>query len=300
MSKNISKKSLRLLSFIIIFSFLFTLTINNTASAADIEVILDKLEVKQGEIIKVTLRSNTLDLSRDDYTANFSWNNFSFYPSANNELVSYIGVSYWNETGKTPLKIKQNGNDFYYNKIKILSGNFDKSYIEVSKDKEKLVRPDEEDKKLKERLEKDNEMVTKARTNTSPKKLWNDNFIWPLKGVISTDFGATRFVNGKLQSKHSGIDIAADTGTTVKASNDGIVTLAADLIVTGKTVIIDHGHNVFSSYSHLNTMTVKKGDKISKGEKVGEIGSTGFSTGPHLHWTIKVANVYVNPKYFIK
>jgi len=292
MNKNKVKLSLLLFLFI---TFLFSSTI----FASDVEIILNDLKIQQGEIIKVTLKSNTIDLKPENYNAKFSGNNFSFYESNNNSLETIIAASYWVQPGIHNLKIKENNNYIYHKNIKVLKGNFPESWIKVSEDKEKLVRPDEEDKALQKKLKKDREKVTKARLNSSIHKLYDNNFIWPLKGTISTDFGATRYVNGSLQSRHSGIDIAAPTGTIVKATNTGIVTLAANLTVTGNTVIIDHGHNIFSAYAHLNKMNVQNGEKVNKGDKIGEIGSTGFSTGPHLHWTIKVSNIFVNPKVFL-
>ncbi|HKL75050.1 MAG TPA: M23 family metallopeptidase [Halanaerobiales bacterium] len=292
MNKNKVKLSLLLFLFI---TFLFSSTI----FASDVEIILNDLKIQQGEIIKVTLKSNTIDLKPENYNAKFSGNNFSFYESNNNSLETIIAASYWVQPGIHNLKIKENNNYIYHKNIKVLKGNFPESWIKVSEDKEKLVRPDEEDKALQKKLKEDREKVAKARRNSSSHKLYENAFIWPLQGTISTDFGATRYVNGSLQSRHSGIDIAAPTGTIVKATNTGIVTLAANLTVTGNTVIIDHGHNIFSAYAHLNKMNVQNGEKVNKGDKIGEIGSTGFSTGPHLHWTIKVSNIFVNPKVFL-
>lgn len=280
--------------------FLFiALLFSSTVLASDVEIIINDIKIQQGEIIKVTLKSKSMDLKPSDYKAEFAGNRFSFYEGNNDVLETTIAASYWASPGINNLKIKENNNYIYHKNIKIQKGNFPESWIEVSESKEKLVRPDEEDKKLQQKLKEDREKIANARNKTATQKLYENNFIWPLKGKISTDFGATRYVNGRLQSRHSGIDIAAETGTSVKAANSGIITLADKLTVTGNTIIIDHGHNIFSAYAHLNKMDVQKGQRISKGEKIGEIGSTGFSTGPHLHWTIKVSNIFVNPKSFL-
>ena len=299
MFKNYSKNLKKYILIIGITAFLLSFINITTVQAANIEIILNTLEVKQGEIIKATLKSDTIDLTQDKYTAEFAGRNFSFYIGKNNTLSSIIAVSYWTESSIKNLRIKQNDKYIYHKNIKVINGDFPESWIEVEEEKEKLVRPDEKDKALNKKLKEDNEKVARARSNSSQQKLYSNNFVWPLEGTISTEFGATRYVNGRLQSRHSGIDIAADAGTDVMASNAGIVTLATNLTVTGKTIIIDHGQGIFSSYAHLNKMNVKKGEQINKGEKIGEIGSTGFSTGPHLHWTIKVSNIYVNPRSFI-
>ncbi|MGM0411397.1 MAG: M23 family metallopeptidase [Bacillota bacterium] len=292
-----TKKKFHCLS-ILLIAFLIILSFNFQLKAADIEIILSDLEVKQGEIFKITLKSNSLDLKAENFSAQFADKNFKFYKN-NDTLSTIIAVSYWTKTGINNLSIKENDKYIYHKNIKVNKTNFPESWIRVDENKEKLVRPEKEDKELKERLARDNQKVAEARSNSKNEKLFDGNFIWPLEGIITTEFGATRYVNGSLQSRHSGIDIAADTGTTIMASNSGIVTLASDLTVTGKTVIVDHGQGIFSTYAHLSKANVKKGDKINKGDKIGEIGSTGFSTGPHLHWTIKINNIFINPRVLL-
>src|SRR5665647_2010269 len=96
-------------------------------------------------------------------------------------------------------------------------------------------------------------------------------------------------------SRHSGLDLAAPLGTPVHAPNNGKVTLAAGgLLSTGNTIVIDHGMGLFTSYYHLNTMNVKAGDAVNKGDVIGTVGTTGFSTGPHLHYAVSIYNTNVN------
>jgi len=138
--------------------------------------------------------------------------------------------------------------------------------------------------------------VKPARTESVPKKLWEGQFIMPIEGRLTTDFAEIRYVNNEMSSsRHSGIDLAAPTGTEVKAPNNGKVTLAMnDLLSTGNTLVIDHGMGLFTSYYHLDTIAVKVGDVVEKGSVVGTVGTTGFSTGPHLHYAVSIYNSYVN------
>jgi murein DD-endopeptidase MepM/ murein hydrolase activator NlpD len=142
-------------------------------------------------------------------------------------------------------------------------------------------------------------LVQAARAKSNRDRLWSNNFIWPLKGRLTTDYGATRYHNNKLANRHNGIDIAAPIGSPVIASNAGQVTLAADLLVTGNTIIIDHGWNIYSSYLHLSELSVETGDHVLKGEEIGKVGSTGFSTGPHLHWSISYNRIFLEPRNFL-
>ncbi|MBS3977908.1 MAG: M23 family metallopeptidase [Syntrophomonadaceae bacterium] len=141
--------------------------------------------------------------------------------------------------------------------------------------------------------------IIRARSSTAPMPLWQGAFLMPVEGRISTGFGVFRYINNIESGRHSGIDIAAPAGTPIKAANRGLVTLSKSLNVVGKTVIIDHGLNLYSAYSHLNRLLVEEGALVEKGDIIGEVGSTGFSTGPHLHWTISVGSVFVNPWLFL-
>jgi murein DD-endopeptidase MepM/ murein hydrolase activator NlpD len=119
----------------------------------------------------------------------------------------------------------------------------------------------------------------------------------PVAGRLTTDFAEIRYVNNELSSsRHSGIDLAAPSGTKIQAPNNGKVTLAASgLLSTGNTIVIDHGLGLFTSYYHLKTMNVKVGEFVKKSDIIGTVGSTGFSTGAHLHYGVSIYNTLVNP-----
>ena len=104
-------------------------------------------------------------------------------------------------------------------------------------------------------------------------------------------------MNGKKMNPHMGMDIAATKGTPVKAPNDGIVVLSGqnNFFYSGNVVIIDHGYKLFTIYAHLNNTKVKVGDYIKKGDILGTVGSTGRSTGPHLHWGASLGGVRFDP-----
>lgn len=95
------------------------------------------------------------------------------------------------------------------------------------------------------------------------------------------------------------MDIAAPRGTPIKATNTGKVELAMNLILTGNTIVIDHGLGVFSVYFHCDTLDVKEGQMVERGEEIATVGSTGFSTGPHLHWTMSIFDQNIEPEWII-
>jgi len=121
----------------------------------------------------------------------------------------------------------------------------------------------------------------------------------PVKGRFTSPFGLRRFFNGEERNPHSGLDIAAPSGTAVVAPADGVVTVVGDYFFNGKTVFIDHGQGFITMYCHLSRIDVALGDSVKRGDKIAAVGTTGRSTGPHLHWNISLNNTRVDPAIFI-
>ncbi|MGO4220757.1 M23 family metallopeptidase [Lysobacter sp. TAF61] len=157
----------------------------------------------------------------------------------------------------------------------------------------KTVEPPPE---IAARIEREQAQVTAARVRDDDRDDYAQTFVWPLQGRISGRFGNQRVYNGTPKSPHSGMDIAAPTGTPVKAPAAGVVTFAApDLYLTGGTLLIDHGHGVSSNFLHLSRIDVKVGDRIRQGQVIGLVGATGRATGPHLHWGMNWFDVRIDP-----
>ena len=122
-----------------------------------------------------------------------------------------------------------------------------------------------------------------------------NGFIWPAKGRISGVYGSQRVLNGKPRQPHYGVDVAAPVGTAVVAPAGGIVTFAhPDMYYSGVTVLIDHGQHLSSAFLHMSRATVKVGQRVEQGDKIGEIGATGRVTGPHLDWRMNWRNKRVD------
>jgi murein DD-endopeptidase MepM/ murein hydrolase activator NlpD len=126
-------------------------------------------------------------------------------------------------------------------------------------------------------------------------RMWDGVFIQPVDTRLSEAFGIRRIINSKKTSIHRGIDYKGTMGEPVRAINSGRVVLADELFYGGKTVIIDHGTGLFSIYMHLSGFNVSKGQNVSKGHIIGFIGATGRATGPHLHLSVKLGGISVNP-----
>ena len=214
--------------------------------------------------------------------------------------------------GKKNLKISNDGyfvfgidrdRKFDVTFTKILDGKTSKVTKKVLKRKYNIQRIDglEENKvtppdSVYKRIKKENNAIGKARAISSNLLFFKEKFIMPVKGIISGVYGSQRILNGKPRWPHYGIDIAAKLGTMIKASGNGVVTMAEDdLYYTGGTIIMDHGHGISTIYSHLKNVLVSVGDEINQGDVIGTVGSTGRSTRPHLDFRINWFQTRLDP-----
>lgn len=151
-----------------------------------------------------------------------------------------------------------------------------------------------------ERIRNDNELTRQARKRRDSRADWSAGFSWPLTGRITGVYGSQRILNGEPRNPHWGLDIAAPTGTKVKAPAPGIVTLAHEnMYFSGGTLFIDHGHGLVSAFLHLSSLDVEVGDVVERGQTVARVGATGRATGPHLDWRINLGNIRIDPALLV-
>ena len=129
---------------------------------------------------------------------------------------------------------------------------------------------------------------------------WAQNFIWPVKGRISGRFGRQRIYRGEPGSYHGGIDIAPGNGEPFVSPADGVVVLArTGFSLEGGLIIIDHGQGLNSAFLHASRIVVEEGQSVTQGQHIGNVGSTGRATGPHLHWGLKWKAARLDPLLFV-
>ena len=265
------------------FIMLFLLNISFIVFANN-HIKISNTTVKQGGFFYVEFPADK------NYEVNFQLSPDIKQFEKNGSKYVFIPIHYSNAVGKYPIKVMENNKEIFSTDINLEDGNFKKSYITVNKKMEEKRSP--------ENIKKGADLIGEAK-KTPSNKLWKGKFIHPVEKKISSPFGAMRFVNNKVVGYHSGIDYPVPVGTPLKATNHGKVIFAGQLPSTGYTLVIDHGMNVFSSYSHMSSFNVKVGQMIKKGDNVGKSGNTGFTTGPHLHFTIAIGKTFVNPYLFI-
>ena len=150
-----------------------------------------------------------------------------------------------------------------------------------------------------ERITKETEEIVSTYNTWHDTTLHNLQLALPVKGRKSSPFGLRRIMNGIEKNPHSGLDIAAPKGTPVSVAKSGTVINTGDFFYSGNVVFVDHGQGFITSYAHLDTIDVKVGDTLTQGDILGTIGNTGRVTGAHLHFSVSLNGVRVDPQLFI-
>lgn len=146
------------------------------------------------------------------------------------------------------------------------------------------------------RIARENALIAAARGRDEARSDFSAAWVRPAQGRISGVYGSQRVLNGEPKSPHMGLDIAAPAGTQIRAPAPGVVTLAhPGMLLSGQTVIVDHGHGVNSVYIHMSRTDVHEGQVLNTGDPIGAVGMTGRASGPHLHWGLNWFEVKLDP-----
>lgn len=199
------------------------------------------------------------------------------------------------ETGTRVLKITQAGGEAESLELNILPREY--AIERVDGLPPATVTPDPA---AAERIRQETQMVVNARSRRDARSDYVNGFDWPALGRISGVYGSQRVLNGQPGRPHYGLDVAAPTGTLVKAPADGIITLThPDMYFSGGTIILDHGQGLSSTFLHLSEILVEAGMTVRQGDPIGRIGSTGRASGPHLDWRMNWLDRRVDPQRLV-
>ncbi len=248
-------------------------SIANSTISEELAIIPN--EVQQGDAILVRSQSEQT----------ITWNDKSY-------TLLPFGLGYY-AILPVPASMKPNVYSIGGQSLTVLKKSFETQMLEVTEEQAAMRRNTE-------RIKQDQKKIDAARSDSEPTFLFDGPFLQPVEGRLSTPYGFTRYINGALSGRHNAIDLAAPEGTEIKATNSGKIVLAEELYLTGNTIYMDHGMGLFSQYAHLSKLLVQSGDRVEAGQVIGLVGSTGFSTGPHLHFTFWIHNVPTNPFHFFE
>jgi len=245
-------------------------------------------EVIPGDVFILKIETD----GRKPAEAEFLGNKISLYPLKENQHLAMVPV----DIDTTPAKYDINitaGEQQHKEGITVRHHTFRTIKLTLPEKKVTLSPEDEQ------RAAREAELLNRIwPENTSP--AWNGRFISPTNSEVSTAFGVKRIMNEKKTSVHKGTDFRGGTGAPVKAINSGTVVLTEDLFFGGNTLIVDHGMGLYSIYMHLSEFSVSKGEKVSKSQVIGSVGSSGRASGPHLHMSVRLNGMSINPESLFK
>ena len=272
-------------------SGLFAIQETDSAGSPDVAVNLDFRSLQPGEIVCVTVKGNGAIKQAEVLFLGKTY--IMGLGQSSDTWMAFLGIDLGIKSGTLPIDISLLFHDGHHQNIRreilVQEKEFPLRKLWV---KQEFVTPPQE---VLDRIQWESELLGQIYDTFTPHWLGEGPFIIPSEGEAKPNFGERRIFNNEPRSPHSGVDIATPYGEPVRASNSGKIVLAKDLYFAGKTVIIDHGLGVFTSYLHFSKIIAKRGDKVMKGDVIGEIGATGRVTGPHLHWGVKVSGSRVDP-----
>jgi murein DD-endopeptidase MepM/ murein hydrolase activator NlpD len=209
--------------------------------------------------------------------------------------VAVVGIPLDTKPGAHAATLQPAAGDARKLEFTVADKRYDEQRLKVPN--QRHVDPSKEDL---ERIERERERIDAALGNYAADRVPAFALRAPVDGRRSSSFGLRRFFNDQPRNPHTGMDIAAPTGTPVFSPAPGVVTDTGDYFFNGNTVFVDHGRGVVTMYCHLSRIDVKPGDEVGAGTRLGLVGATGRVTGPHLHWGVAVNRAMVDPALFLQ
>lgn len=198
--------------------------------------------------------------------------------------IAYVAESYFSKRDQFDCIYGHN----LVAKLFVEKKEYPREILNVAKEKVTLSPKD-----LKRAI-REKKLLKKIYKNPLEHSLFEESFQRPLESKITSIYGTKRIFNNRRETQHLGTDFRAPIGIPVPVANSGKVVLVRNLFFTGKTVIVDHGMNIFTIYAHLSKLKTREGEHIAKNSIIGLAGNTGRVTGPHLHWGVKVQGHFVD------
>ncbi|NOQ63901.1 MAG: peptidoglycan DD-metalloendopeptidase family protein [Methyloprofundus sp.] len=209
------------------------------------------------------------------------------------QWVAVVGIPLSIQPGAHSIQLKSAESSQTFD-FRIFAKDYPAQYITLKN--KRMVNPNPDDT---QRISNERPAINKALNTWTQQVVEEISFALPVIGRLSSPFGLKRFFNNQPKNPHSGLDIAAPTGTTISAPASGLVINTGSYYYNGNSVFIDHGQGLISGYFHLSKISVKAGQLVEQGTKLGEVGETGRVTGPHLHWNVYLNKTKVDPALFV-
>lgn len=249
---------------------------------------VDKTTLPQGDVVQLEIQNLKGDYERLE--AVFNKTRYPIYRQESGRYLGLIPINPLQGTGTYSLLVRTpDGTVLYEKPLVVKDAGFKSQNVTVSKSTSSLQPEPGEIEAIV--------AFKKAELHT---RWWDRQLIAPVDDCVNSPFGNKRYYNGVFSGEyHKGIDHKSPQGRIVRAVTGGKVTIARHYRLHGGTVGINHGQGLTSIYIHLSRIDVKNGQTVQQGEPIGLVGSTGFATGPHLHWGLYVHSIPVNPVFWV-
>lgn len=219
-----------------------------------------------------------------------------FVAAEQGEWVAVLGLALDLPTGRHALRVRSGETEKELH-FEVHAKRYAEQRITLKNNSKVTLAPDDEARALSE-IATIQALKRHWRDTVSPDET-DTSFLLPADGRLSSRFGLRRFFNGEARAPHSGLDLAVGRGTPIKASAAGRVLATDDYFFNGKTVFIDHGNGLITMYCHLERIDVTPGASLTRGQPIGLSGMSGRASGPHLHWSVMLNGVMVDPELFL-
>jgi len=278
---------------IFLLAAIFLFFSNSPSSLANIYVSSEN--PKQGDTVFIKVKTSAKDVA-----GNFNNEKLNFYKKANsNQWISFLGIDADQNVGNYKISVDTSNAEHLTKDIKVALASFSSQAVAPAPAKNQNGISNE--KAVDNIRKNDNPSLNKILENPTAKPYFSNPFSSPLSSMKIGGFGFGKFLGfGKYKLQHLGVDLTAPDKTDIYAVNDGKVVATLNLSNYGKTVIIDHGLDIFSLYLHLDKFSVLPGEMVKRGQLIGLSGETGYTTGPHLHFSMRVDGERVDPLAFIQ
>jgi murein DD-endopeptidase MepM/ murein hydrolase activator NlpD len=250
---------------------------------------------KQGDTVFIRVKTDAGQI-----TGNLGQDRLVFYKKGNfGEWISFLGIDADQKPGDYKIYVDTSSAEHLSNKIKVDLADFSTAPAAFAPNV--TQNGITQAKAVSNIITNDNPALKKVLSNFTPQAYFSSPFSYPLSKMEKTGFSFGKFISfAKYKLQHLGTDLKASENTDIFAVNDGKVVATLNLSNYGKTVIIDHGLDIFSMYLHLDEFKVNDGQIVKRGQLIGLSGDTGYVTAPHLHFSMRVGSSRVDPIVFIK
>jgi len=258
-----------------------------TAQAADAVEVLPQTSAVPGGVVKIPI-----DTAADNRPVATLDGARVMVLREDSRWLAVVGIPLDTKPGRRELVVGQGGNSERLG-FDVAAKTYDVQKLTVAPGQVDLSKQD------LERVEGDKQKIRAALRTFTDRPPASLRLLPPVPGPRSSSYGLRRYFNGQSRSPHTGMDIAAATGTPIAAAAAGTVADVGDYFFNGNTVILNHGSGLVTMYCHLSRIDVKPGQGVAAGETIGAVGATGRVTGAHLHFGVTLNGTMVDPALFL-